>query len=114
MLLVASLGACGGSEPDPGLSALGAEGRLVADDSGCVACHGDRGQGFVGPAWAGLPGESVELVDGTTTIADDEYLRRAIKDPLAEIVDGFTIAMPENVLTDDEINAVIAYMKELG
>ncbi len=113
VLLLAS--ACGGeSEPELNLSPLGTEGREIANSSGCSACHGNRGQGSVGPAWAGLPGEEVELEDGTIVVADDEYLARAIADPQAEVVGGYTITMPENALTDEEIDAVIAYIKELG
>ncbi len=112
--LVAILAAgCGGSPAALDLSPSGAQGRQIAAEAGCPSCHGDRGQGTIGPAWVGLAGGTVELGDGTTTIADDAYLHRAISDPQADIVVGYTLAMPENALTDDEIDAVISYIKEL-
>jgi cytochrome c oxidase subunit II len=46
-------------------------------------------------------------------IADDDYLVRAIMDPNAEIVDGYSLRMPSNRLSEDEVQSVIAFMKEL-
>lgn len=114
VLAVVLAAGCGGvSDPDLVLSPLGQQGREVAADAGCTACHGDRGQGSVGPAWAGLSGATVELDDGTTVVADDAYLHRSITDPAAEKVTGYTIAMPDNALSADEIDAVVAYIQEL-
>ncbi len=105
---------CGGdSEPELDLSPIAAEGREIANNNGCSACHGKNGQGSVGPAWTGLAGSDVELEDGTIVVADDDFLRRSITDPSAEIADGYTIVMPENPLTDDEVELVLAYIKEL-
>ena len=112
-LAVLLLAGCGGSEPELNLSPVAAEGREIANNNGCSACHGNNGQGSVGPAWTGLAGADVELDDGSIVVADDEFLRRSISDPSAEIADGYTIVMPENALTDDEIELVLTYIKEL-
>jgi cytochrome c oxidase subunit 2 len=115
---VAGLVACGGddgdSAPPPSLSAAGEEGRGIARDAGCASCHGDNGQGGVGPEWVDLAGSEVELEDGSTVTADTEYLVRAITEPDAEKVDGYAVEMPENDLSDDEVASIVAYIEELG
>ena len=106
--------ACGGGSGSVELSDLAQRGRGISIGSGCASCHGRDGEGGVGPAWEGLYGSEVELADGTTVVADDAYLRRSILDPGAELVAGYTINMPENPLGEEEIAAVIAYIRSLG
>jgi len=108
------IGACGTPEPDPALSAAATAGREVAISNGCTACHGNNGEGGVGPAWVGLYGSEVNLDGGTTVAADEAYLRRAIVDPEAQVATGFTVSMPKVNLSDDEVDAVIDYIEELG
>ena len=108
-----AVSACGG-EPPLALSPDATEGREIANANGCAACHGRNGQGVTAPSWQGLYNESVPLEDGTAVIADDAYLARSITDPQAEIVDGFTLKMPQNGLDDAEIELVIAYIRELS
>jgi cytochrome c oxidase subunit II len=106
------LSSCGGEETVE-LSPAAVEGRQIAGDLGCAACHGVDGQGGVGPAWVGLAGSEVELADGSVVLADTEYLRRSITDPDADLVAGYTTRMPENALTDAQVDAVVAYIEEL-
>jgi cytochrome c oxidase subunit 2 len=111
------LGACGGGDDagDADLSDLALRGKQLAADTGCTACHGSDGGGGVGPGWVGLAGSTVTLEDGSQVTADDAYLRRAITDPQAEIVEGYSVKMPEYPnLTDEELDALVAYMTELG
>lgn len=108
------LGACGGGGDQPDLSPLAAEGRDLVRANGCASCHGANGQGGVGPAFAGLYGSEVTLDDGSTVLADEAYLRESITDPRAKIVDGYGLPMPTNNLSDDEIDAIIAYIMALG
>lgn len=113
-LLLALLGtACGGGE-SLDLSDEGARGRSIANENGCAACHGTSGQGGVGPAWQGLYMADVVLESGTTVIADDAYILRSIREPEADLVEGYTLRMPVNSLTDDEATAVLAYIRELS
>lgn len=108
-----AVGACGGSEPTRELSEEAAAGREIALSRGCSACHGENGEGGVGPAWEGLAGSTVALEGGGAVVVDTEYLRRALVDPQAEIVEGATIAMPVTALSEAEIVALIAYIEEL-
>lgn len=111
----AILAACGGSDPVPEpATALERDGLEVARASGCLSCHGAGGGGGVGPSWVGVAGSEVTLDDGTTVVADGAYLRLAITDPGAQKVAGYTIDMPQNTLTAEEVDAVVAYIEGLG
>lgn len=104
---------CGGGDPPPDLSEPAMVGREIARRVGCSACHGGEGQGGVGPAWQGLAGTQVDLDDGTTVVADAEYLERAILEPQAQVTKGYTILMPRVDLTPDEVAAIVTYIQEL-
>jgi mono/diheme cytochrome c family protein len=107
------LAACG-SGSDSDLSEAGERGRTVSNSNGCASCHGTNGQGGAGPDWIGLAGSEVSLEDGRLVVADDDYLRRAILDPNAELVAGYSLKMPENSLGDDEVDDVIASIHDLA
>lgn len=114
--LVAVVAGCSGGESAPAvsLSEAGARGRSISNANGCASCHGTNGQGGAGPSWVGLAGSEVELADGTTIVADDEYLARAIRDPGADLLAGYSLRMPENSLTDAEIADIVAYINDLS
>lgn len=114
-ILMAVAVSCGGSDASTlDLSPQAENGRQIARTSGCSACHGGSGQGGTGPTWQGLYGSEVTLEDGSTVIADEAYLTMAIKDPAAQVVDGFSLKMPVNQLSDGEIADVVAYIMALG
>ena len=107
--------ACGGDDDaGPTLTPDAAAGREIARTNGCAACHGSDGEGGVGPPLAGLYGATVTLTDGTTVTADDGYLAESIRTPDAARVDGYELSMPDNDLSDDEIAAVIAFIRGLS
>ena len=108
----AACGANSGSEP--ALSAAGETGREVIRTNGCSACHGRSGQGGPGPAFTGLFGSTVELADGSTVVADADYLFESIREPSAKVVAGYGFPMPGNDLSDTEIESVITYIQELA
>lgn len=115
VLGAALLSACASSGPGDvsGLSAEAQRGAELYVVRGCQSCHGAEGSGGIGPAVAGIAGTERELIDGTVVIADTEYLRRSITDPNAEIVAGYSIRMPENRLSDADVDALVAYIEEL-
>ena len=53
------------------------------------------------------------MADGSTITADDAYLREAIVDPDAKIVNGFDGVMPKPELTKKEVDEIIEYLKTL-
>lgn len=116
VVAVIALVGCGANagSADLDLTPRGEEGRTIANSNGCAACHGSEGEGGVGPAFVGLFGSTVELEDGTTLTATEEYLARSITDPEAEKVAGYRLPMPANSLSPDEVDAVVDYIVELA
>lgn len=89
----------------------GKQGRLIAQSKGCVACHSVDGAPNVGPTWKGLYGKQETLEGGATVHVDDAYLKQSINDPKAALVKGYPNIMPPNPLSDEEMAAVIDYIK---
>jgi cytochrome c oxidase subunit II len=58
-------------------------------DFGCDACHSIDGATRLGPTWLGLYGSERIFTDGSSTVADEPYLRESILEPDALIVLGF-------------------------
>ena len=98
--------ACGGADVSP------ETGQNLAVIKGCAACHAVDDTPKIGPTWVGLYGSQVELEDSSFVTADEAYLIESIKDPNAKIVSGFSKgSMPTVSLTEDEVNALVAYIK---
>jgi cytochrome c oxidase subunit II len=95
---------------------LADRGKAVVIKLGCLACHSTDGSVKIGPTWKGLYGSKVTLSGGNTVTADGDYIRESILDPGAKIVKGFPNVMPtfKGIIKDDEITAVIAYLKTLS
>ncbi len=91
-------------------------GKQLYQSKGCSACHSIDGSPSVGPTWKGVFGSEVPLSDGKQVLADENYIRESILVPGAKIVRGFPNVMPtfQGILTDPEIDALIAYIKSLG
>lgn len=111
LLLLAA--GCGGDDGDAAadLTPLQREGLELVREKGCQSCHGTGGSGGIAPAWTGLLGSQVELAGGSVVTVDRAYLERAITEPQADLVAGYTLRMPKVDLTDDEVDAVIAYIE---
>jgi cytochrome c oxidase subunit II len=88
-------------------------GEELVEHSGCLGCHSLDGTVKVGPTLKGLSGRTVTLTDGKTVSSDENYLRESLIDPNAKVVKGYPPIMPtfKGVLKDEEISAVIAYIK---
>lgn len=99
-------GTPGGADP--------AAGEAIAQAQ-CITCHSIDGSTLVGPSWQGLYGNDVQLEDGTTVTADDAYIRESILQPNVKVHQGFPAVMPafEGILTDQQIDDIIAYIQTL-
>lgn len=95
-------------------NALPAQGKLLAQSRGCVACHSADGSPSIGPSWKGLYGKTETLSDGSTVQVDPAYIAESIRSPNAKIVHGYPAIMPPFSLSDPEITSLIAYMKTLS
>lgn len=110
----ASASRAAAAAPAAGADTRIAQGQALAESKGCVACHTVDGSPRVGPTWKGLYGKMQTLADGATVLADETYLRRAIREPQAQVVKGFPPIMPPAALSDDELAALVAYIQSLG
>lgn len=103
---------------DPAAAAPGgdllARGRALSASKGCVACHSIDGKPGIGPTWKDLFGKTETMESGAKELVDDAFLRGFIKDPKARDVKGFPNVMPQVPVTDEELDALVAYIKSLG
>jgi len=93
-------------------------GRQLISLRGCVACHTIDGKKLVGPSFKGIFGHDAKVMtNGTerTVKVDEDYLRRSILHPKADIVKGYEDKMPEqrDIVTDEEVEAIIKFIKGL-
>jgi cytochrome c oxidase subunit 2 len=94
---------------------LSATGEKVFSELGCATCHRSDAQGR-GPNLQGVYGNRVELADGRTVTADENYIRECILDPGSRRVKGFQPIMPtfQGLVSEEQVNALIAYVKSLS
>ena len=96
-----------------------ATGKRIMQNIGCFACHSLDGTKLVGPSFKGIWGAEHTVKTGRetrTVTVDEEYIRKSIYDPNADVVDGFNKGLMlsyEGQLSDDDINNIIEYLKTL-
>ena len=93
----------------PGLTLLNA--------NACVTCHSLDGSKIIGPSFKGLYGRKTTVVTdaGEKEIeATDEYIKRSILDPNAEIVKGYNKGLMQSYqgkISADDLNKIVDYFK---
>ena len=94
---------------------LSASGEKIFSELGCATCHRSDTQGR-GPNLKGVFGNPVQLADGRTLTADENYLRECILDPGAKRVKGFQPIMPtfQGLVSEEQVNALVAYIKSIS
>ncbi len=96
-----------------------ADGKRLVEKNGCVACHSADGTKIVGPTFKGVYGHKVLVeTDGKEreVLADDEYIKRSIYDPNADVVKGFAkgvMVSYKSQLSDEDVSKIIEYLKTL-
>ena len=85
-------------------------GRELFTSLGCITCHGS-----VAPTMAGLFGSTREFQDGSTTVADENYLRESILDSTERVVTGYAPIMPSfrGQISEEQLMQLISYIKSL-
>jgi cytochrome c oxidase subunit 2 len=88
-------------------------GRGLFSSKACVGCHSLDGSRIVGPSFKGLFGREEHFEGGGSAKVDENYIRESLLNPTAKIVAGYQPAMPPYAgqLSDDEINALIEFIK---
>lgn len=103
--------------PEASVADPAQEGAALVANYGCTACHAADQTRMIGPGWGGLYNSLVTLADGTTVTADQAYLTTSIREPDAQIAEGFPAGvMPaySSILSDAEVDAMVAYLVSLN
>jgi cytochrome c oxidase subunit 2 len=90
------------------------QGRQLAQNYGCQACHSLDGSPSLGPSWKGLYGRNETLADSSSVTVDEAYLRESIRDPKAKLVQGYPPVMVPYTFSQDELDALLALIKSLS
>jgi len=96
------------------LSPSAERGLKISQQSGCASCHGADFGGGTGPTWQGIIGQTVAFKGGESGIVDRDYLIEAIKYPDKKKRVGYSVVMPYNNLTDDQISDIVDYIEALS
>jgi cytochrome c oxidase subunit 2 len=94
---------------------LADNGQAIFQQLGCSTCHRSDTQGR-GPNLVGVFGKPVQLEDGRTVMADENYVRESILSPAAKVVAGFKPIMPtfQGIVSEEQVTALVAYVKSLS
>jgi cytochrome c oxidase subunit 2 len=91
-------------------------GEMLVRKRGCLQCHSLDGTALIGPTLKNVFGHEVTMRDGSRVLADEDYIRASILEPMAAVVAGYEPVMPTYAgkLKDQEISAIITYLKTLS
>jgi cytochrome c oxidase subunit 2 len=96
---------------------LADKGRKLFQKLQCVVCHSADSHARA-PVLEGLYKKRIPLADGTSIIADDDYLRESILLPDAKIAAGYQSPsiMPsfEGIVDDEQLMQLLAFLRTLG
>lgn len=93
-----------------------AKGKELYRSKGCSACHSIDGSKLIGPSFKGLFGKKERVVTNgkeREVMVDEAYIIKSEHEPTADVVVGFQPVMPQSNMNDEEIRAVIEFMKTL-
>jgi cytochrome c oxidase subunit II len=87
-------------------------------ERGCTKCHTSDGSDLSGASFKGMFGKSESVLSGGThqkIVVDETYIRKKILNPTLRVVEGRRNIMPPPApdLTEDEIKAMIDYIRSL-
>ncbi len=117
LVLVGALAIVGCTSAQPlavELTPSAARGLKTSQQSGCASCHGADFGGGTGPTWQGIIGQSVAFKGGSSGVVDRDYLVESIKYPDKKLRVGYSVAMPYNNLTDEQISDIVDYIEALS
>jgi mono/diheme cytochrome c family protein len=87
-------------------------GERLYIQNACQACHSLDGRSLVGPTFTGLYGSERNFTDGTSAIADEDYLYESIVEPGAKIVEGYdNVMVAYDFLSESELQSLIEFIK---
>lgn len=90
-------------------------GEQLFTRNACGTCHSVDGTDLVGPSLLGIYESERNFADGSSAVADEDYLYESITQPGAKIVEGFQNAMASyDYLSDDEVQSLVEYIKTIS
>lgn len=93
------------------------DGKALAQEKGCLACHSLDGSKGVGPTLKGLYGSQVKVLKNgkpLTVTADSHFMEESIREPGETIVEGYQPIMPAfKDLSEAEVEALLKWMESL-
>ncbi|MEZ6087836.1 MAG: cytochrome c oxidase subunit II [Pirellulaceae bacterium] len=94
---------------------LSERGQRHVKQLGCLKCHRAVAGTQTGPSLTGMYGSSIPLSDGTTIIADADYVRQSIIEPMKKVHDGFKPTMPSYAgqIESEALLEIVAYLRSL-
>jgi len=94
---------------------LASQGEKLFEKFACNTCHTNTA-GARGPNLAGLYGKTIQLTNGQSVVADENYIRESILNPQAKIAAGFQPIMPtfQGQVSEDDLIRLLAYVRTLG
>lgn len=117
LLVIAALALAGCTSAQPlaeNLSPSAERGLQLAQQNGCASCHGSDFGGGTGPTWQGIIGKQVAFRGGESGVIDRAYLIESIKYPDKKRHAGYSVVMPYNNLTDEQISDIVDYIEALS
>jgi len=94
-------------------------GKRIMKNIGCFACHSVDGTKLVGPSFKGIYGHAVTVVTSGNereVTVDDEYIKKSIYDPNADVVKGFNKGLMLSYtgqLSEEDVKQITEYLKTL-
>ena len=90
-------------------------GKQLFNKKGCGNCHTGLDTERA-PTLAGLIGRTRAFNDGTSHVADEEYVRESILEPYDRITKGYinTMTAYKGQLTEEQVLELVEYIKSLG
>jgi cytochrome c oxidase subunit II len=94
---------------------LAQQGARLFRELGCSGCH-SAASTVHAPSLVGLYGRLVHLMDGTTVVADRQYVMDSILLPKKQIVAGYPPVMPSfaGQIGEEDLIKLIAYIESLS
>lgn len=84
----------------------------------CSSCHTVDGNASTGPSWKNMYGYEHNYTSGAKVVSDDNHILESIRVPnkliRADFPAGGMTAFPENLVSNQQVGYIIAYMKTLS
>lgn len=92
-------------------------GQALLEKKGCVSCHSTDGTRRVGPSFRELLGSKRRVVTGGAPreiVADADYVARSLREPDADIAEGYPRTMPRFDLPEEDVASIVLALKDMS